>query len=224
MYKLVMFDMDGVLFDSMPVHAKAWAKTFEGTGIDYDESEVYVYEGMTGSAYVSMLFNVGEEDPLCRSLYERKAVILKTMPEPEAMRGAFETLSVVKACGVPAIVVTGSAHKHMLEKVSRAYPGLFRTEWMVSANDVAKGKPYPDPYLAGAAKAGVNPSQAIVVENAPLGVRAGHAAGCYVVAVNTGPLPDSCLLDEGADILFHSMTELSASMEGIIMGSCPSAD
>lgn len=218
MYSLVMFDMDGVLFDSMPVHARAWAGTFEGTGIEYEESEVYLYEGMTASAYVSMLFGIGEDDPKCIELCGRKSEILKTLPEPEAMKGAFEVLSAVKESGVPAIVVTGSAHRHMLDKVDKTYPGMFRTEWMVSAHDVRRGKPAPDPYLAGAAKAGVDPSRAIVVENAPMGVHAAHAAGCFVVAVNTGPLPDSSLLEEGADVLFHSMAELSGQIGKLISG------
>ena len=56
---------------------------------------------------------------------------------------------------------------------------------------------------------GLTPSESMVVENAPLGVEAGHKAGCFVIAVNTGPLPDSLLTDAGADILFHSMKELS---------------
>lgn len=216
MYRLVMFDMDGVLFDSMPMHAKAWSRTFEGTGLDYEESKVYLYEGMTASAYVAMLFNIGENDTRCREICARKSEILKSLPEPVAMPGAFEALAAVKETGVPAIVVTGSAHTHMLEKLSRAYPGLLKTEWMVSALDVKRGKPNPDPYLAGAKKAGVAPCDAIVVENAPMGVHAAHAAGCRVIAVNTGPLPDSSLLDEGADFLFHSMSELSENIGEII--------
>jgi len=62
----------------------------------------------------------------------------------------------------------------------------------------------------GLQKAGnLQPSEAMVVENAPLGVRAGKAAGIYTIAVNTGPLPDKVLLDAGANILFPSMTALS---------------
>ena len=57
----------------------------------------------------------------------------------------------------------------------------------------------------GLEKAGVQPWEAIVVENAPLGVRAGVAAGIFTIAVNTGPLPESALLDEGANLLFPSM-------------------
>ena len=80
---------------------------------------------------------------------------------------------------------------------------------MVTAFDVKYGKPNPEPYLMGLQKAGVKPNEAIVVENAPLGVQAGVAANIFTIAVNTGPLPDSVLLCEGANLLLHSMQELS---------------
>jgi len=70
---------------------------------------------------------------------------------------------------------------------------------------VRHGKPDPEPYLCGMKKAGINPWQGIVVENAPLGVRAGVAANIFTVAVNTGPLPDSDLAQEGANLIFHDM-------------------
>jgi len=78
----------------------------------------------------------------------------------------------------------------------------------VTAYDVSRGKPYPDPYLMGMEKIGSQPWQTIVIENAPLGVRAGVAAGAFTIAVNTGPLPDDVLRNEGADLLFSRMTDL----------------
>ena len=65
----------------------------------------------------------------------------------------------------------------------------------------------------GLQKAGVKANEAIVVENAPLGVKAGVAAGIFTVAVNTGPLPDEVLTQEGANLLFHSMMEFNNSWE-----------
>jgi beta-phosphoglucomutase-like phosphatase (HAD superfamily) len=80
---------------------------------------------------------------------------------------------------------------------------------MVTAFDVKHGKPDPEPYLMGMQKGELRPDECIVVENAPLGVRAAKAAGIFTIAVNTGPLPDNALLDEGADLLFPSMQALS---------------
>ena len=62
-------------------------------------------------------------------------------------------------------------------------------------------------------KAGISANEAIVVENAPMGVQAGVAAGIFTVAVNTGPLPDEVLLEQGANLLFHSMTEFCEKWE-----------
>jgi beta-phosphoglucomutase-like phosphatase (HAD superfamily) len=80
---------------------------------------------------------------------------------------------------------------------------------MVTAYDVKHGKPNPEPYLIALEKGGLKANEAVVVENAPLGVQAGVAAGIFTIAVNTGPLPDKVLLDAGANMLFSSMKELS---------------
>ena len=65
-------------------------------------------------------------------------------------------------------------------------------------------------------KAGISPNEALVIENAPLGVRAAVAAGIFTIAVNTGPLPESALLDEGANLLFPSMQALAEGWEGVV--------
>lgn len=65
---------------------------------------------------------------------------------------------------------------------------MFRRELMVTAFDVKYGKPHPEPYLMALQKGGLAPNEAIVVENAPMGVQAGAAAGIFTVAVNTGPI------------------------------------
>ncbi len=88
---------------------------------------------------------------------------------------------------------------------------------MVTAFDVKLGKPHPEPYLMGLKKAGVEAHEAIVVENAPMGVQAGVAAGIFTIAVNTGPLNDSVLLDAGADLLYPGMTALAEDWENIML-------
>ena len=67
----------------------------------------------------------------------------------------------------------------------------------------------------GLKKAAVEPNQAIVIENAPLGVQAGVAAGIFTIGVNTGPLDDKVLIDAGADLLLNSMQQLSESFDDI---------
>ena len=82
---------------------------------------------------------------------------------------------------------------------------------------MTRGKPNPDPYLAGLRKAGnLQPWEGIVVENAPLGVHAGVAAGCFTIAVNSGPLPDEALLCEHPNVLYPSIRALCDDFEALM--------
>jgi beta-phosphoglucomutase-like phosphatase (HAD superfamily) len=90
---------------------------------------------------------------------------------------------------------------------------MFERDKMVTAYDVKYGKPNPEPYLMGLKKAGVAANEAIVIENAPIGVQAGVAAGVFTVAVNTGPLPNQVLIDAGANLLYPSMVALYKGWE-----------
>lgn len=216
MKKLVMFDMDGILFDSMPNHATAWSKTMHDMGYDFPESVYYENEGRTGSGTIALLLGHPVDNAFCQEVYSRKAAYFDALPKASPMPGALEAVSAVRKLGIPAIVVTGSGQKLLMTRIAENYPGLFNPDWMVCSADVSKGKPDPEPYLLGASKAGIGPRDAVVVENAPLGVRAGHDAGCFVVAVNTGPLTDEALLEQGADVIFHSMSELAGEITAIV--------
>lgn len=213
MLKAILFDMDGVLFDSMPNHAYAWSHAMTEYGLQMTPEEVYMNEGRTGSATINMLANrfwgrdaTEEEKQL---IYEAKSKVFNTCPEAKPMPGALETLKAVKEKGLKIVLVTGSAQTSLLEKLERSYPGFFHQDLMVTGFDVKLGKPYPEPYLKGLQKAGIKPEEGIVVENAPLGVQAGHAAGIFTIAANTGPLEDEVLKNAGADIVLPGMIDVA---------------
>ena len=109
-----------------------------------------------------------------------------------------------------------SGQLSLLDRLNNHFPEIFTRELMVTAFDVKYGKPNPEPYLMALKKAGIAPNEALVIENAPLGVRAAVAAGIFTIAVNTGPLPESALLDEGANLLFPSMQALAEGWEGVV--------
>ena len=119
----------------------------------------------------------------------------------------------IKPEGIIPTVVTGSGQASLLDRLEHNFPGMFRQELMVTAFDVKYGKPNPEPYLMALEKGGLKPNEAIVIENAPLGVEAGHIAGIFTIAVNTGPLNGEILLNAGADLLFPSMQALRESWE-----------
>ena len=211
--KAVLFDMDGVLFDSMPNHAYAWRHAMKEYGLAITQEEVYMNEGRTGSATINMLAqrfwgrDATEEEKLL--IYEAKSKIFNTCHEAKPRPGALETLQAVKAKGLIIVLVTGSAQTSLLEKLEYNYPGFFHQDLMVTGFDVKLGKPYPEPYLKGLQKAGIMPEEGIVVENAPLGVEAGRAAGIFTIAANTGPLPDEILKNAGADIVLPGMMDVA---------------
>lgn len=174
---------------------------------------VYENEGRTGDGTINLLAEVqwrrkatSEE---CKAIYETKSRVFNSLPEALPMPGAAQLLRACKQAGLTVVLVTGSGQKSLLEKLEHAYPGIFTSEYMVTAFDVKYGKPHPEPYLMGLKKAGCSASEAIVVENAPLGIRAGRAAGIFTIGVNTGPLADAVLANAGANIVVGSMKELA---------------
>lgn len=215
--KAALIDMDGVLYDSMPGHTLAWKRMMEGLGVKCTREEFYLYEGMTGTATINLLMRraFGKEVSAVRAreLYEIKSRYFKEAGPAPMMPGADRMLSALKRGGLQRVLVTGSGQKSLLEAIDRDYPGMFDSGKRVTALDVTHGKPNPEPYLRGAAKAGVDARDAIVIENAPLGVRAGKAAGAFTIAVTTGPIPREEFEKEGADMIFPSMPAFADFLE-----------
>ena len=217
--KSVLFDMDGVLFDSMPYHADAWHKTLAHHGLNLSREEAYLHEGRTGASTINIVckrergYEASEDE--IKTIYAEKSEEFNKNPEVQRMPGALEVLTKIKQEGLFSMVVTGSGQHSLINRLNTNFPGIFTPELMVTAFDVKYGKPNPEPYLMALKKGNLKANEAIVVENAPLGVEAGHAAGIFTVAVNTGPLDDKVLLAAGADLLFPSMQAFCDSWEDL---------
>ena len=215
--RAVLFDMDGVLYNSMPSHAKAWHRAMAHFGYDLPEQEAYMHEGRTGASTINIVSRrqrgVEESEERIQEIYRVKSQFFKEYPPAEPMPGALELLRKLQAQGLKILIVTGSGQASLLDRLNHHFPGVFCRELMVTAFDVKHGKPDPEPYLMGLQKGGLRAEECVVVENAPLGVRAAKAAGIFTIAVNTGPLPDSALTDEGADLLLPSMQALCDAWE-----------
>ena len=214
--KAVLFDMDGVIYDSMPNHSTSWHDSMKDFGLDMPYEGAYQYEGMRGVETIRTLARAQWHreltDDEAKEMYAHKARLFANqckLTPARIMPGIKSLMQQIKADGLKICVVTGSAQHALLDKLLIDFEGLLKEELIVTAFDVKHGKPNPEPYLMGMKKCGVEPWETIVVENAPLGVQAAVAARCMTIAVNTGPLPDKQLADQGANLIFPTMTALS---------------
>ena len=188
-------------------------------GLEMTAYEAYLHEGRTGSGTVNILAQrywgrdaTAEE---IERIYAAKAALFNTLPEPKPMPGALEALTAAKNLGCKIVLVTGSGQAKLLESLEQHYPGFFCEELMVTGFDVKRGKPDPEPYLMGLQKAAVKAGEAVVVENAPLGVESAKGAGIFTIAANTGPLEDSILKEAGADIVVPGLKEVADLLNGM---------
>lgn len=212
MEKAYFFDMDGVLFDSMPRHAIAWEEVMKQHGLPFTAYDCYINEGRTGEsvireAFQKVLHRDATPDEV-KTIYAEKSAyyhqLLKTTTPiiPDVDR----VLQFVKDSGSQIWVVTGSGMRTLLDSLNTVFPSIFQQDRMITAFDVTHGKPDPEPYLKAWERSGLKKEQCFVIENAPLGIRSGKAAGLTVYAVNTGILTREDLAQ--ADHIFDSMAEL----------------
>jgi HAD superfamily hydrolase (TIGR01509 family) len=215
--KSVLFDMDGVLFNSMPYHAGAWSKAMKVNGLELSNEEAYLHEGRTGAATINLVckrqWNREASPEEIKNIYHEKTLEFNKYPLSPPMPGAYQLVRKIKKAGLILSVVTGSGQNSLLERLEENFPQMFHPELMVTAFDVNYGKPHPEPYLMALKKGSQKANETIVVENAPLGVESSVQAGIFTIAVNTGPLADSILIDAGADLLFPSMQLLADAWE-----------
>lgn len=217
--RAALFDMDGTLYDSMPRHADAWMQMCRANGINARRDEFFLFEGRTGASTINILFERQFGHPATpeqtEELYRQKTVNFKAMPKPPVMPGAIDVTRLCAEAGLECILVTGSGQKSLLDRLSGDFPGIFDPVKAITSRDVVHGKPSPEPYQMAMHRVGCSvndnscagclPEQAIIFENAPLGVQSGAASGAFTVAVVTGPVPREELAAAGASIIFDSM-------------------
>ncbi|WP_394546965.1 sugar phosphatase [Pantoea ananatis] len=180
-YSGFLFDLDGTLVDSLPAVERAWSNWGARHGIAADEILNFIH----GKQAITSLrhFMAGQSEAAIQAEF---LALEKTEAEDtdgvRALPGAKALLTQLNALQIPwAIVTSGSVPvAHARHKAA----GLPQPAVFITAEQVAKGKPEPDPYLLGAERLKLSPADCVVVEDAPAGVIAGLAAGCAVIAAN----------------------------------------
>lgn len=214
--KAYFFDMDGVLFDSMPNHAIAWEEVMKQHQLPFTAYDCYLNEGRTGESVIrEAMWTARNRDATpdeIATIYAEKSAYFTMLEQKSGgtptISGVADVLQYIQSSGHQIWVVTGSGMRSLLDNLNAVLPPVFQRDRMITAFDVVKGKPDPEPYLKAWERSGLSKEQCVVIENAPLGVRSAKAAGLTVYAVNTGILTREDLLQAGADKVFDSMQEL----------------
>ncbi len=187
----VIFDLDGVLVNSMPTHFQAWKAAFvKIAGIEIAERDIYLLEGMRGMELIEKIFEQKNfsNHSFARRVHDEKSQIFEGIRSSKPFEGVREMIADMKCSKA---VVSGST-RNDVETILKESFSKVRFDAIITADDIEKGKPDPSAFLEALERIKVRPKDAVVVENAPLGVKAANNAdvGCYV-ALNNTPLSRS---------------------------------
>jgi mannitol-1-/sugar-/sorbitol-6-phosphatase len=198
----LLFDLDGVLIDSTPAVARVWSQWALQHGFDPTEVVARAH-GRPSLTTVRELLPHADHEAENREVERREiADLAGVVPLP----GAMELLA-----SLPTnrwTIVTSCTRTLAVVRITAA--GLPLPQKFITSNDIAQGKPHPDPYLKGAAVLGFPAAQCVVAEDAPAGIRAGKAAGARVIALRT-TAPDSELREAGADWIVNNCADISVT-------------
>ncbi len=218
--KAALVDMDGTLYDSMPLHAAAWHQMISSLGIDCTTDEFFLYEGRTGADTINIMwqraYGHNATPETAKELYERKAALFAKMPIPETIPGAQKMIATLLGNGISTVLVTGSGQSTTLNRLNKDFPDAFPENMRITAASVTHGKPHPEPFLKAMQLAQVNPWESIAIDNAPLGVEAARRSGAFTIGIVTGPIQTQTLYNAGADIVYTSMHNLIADLPTLL--------
>ena len=180
--KAFLFDLDGVLIDSEPLHGQAWKETAELFGLNLTNHQIKLLKGRRridcANELVKLISNKVNIEDVLRI---HKPISRKLILTAQAMPGSE---SLVKRCfenNIPMVLVTSSSSESLKIKTSQhKWMNLFSKKVLGDDKLLKKGKPAPDPYLLAAEKLNIAPQECWAVEDSFAGVSSALEAGCYV--------------------------------------------
>ncbi|MGD1835250.1 MAG: HAD family hydrolase [Nitrososphaeraceae archaeon] len=185
----IIFDMDGVLVDSMPSHCNAWKVAIRNiTNIDIKDKYIYINEGRRGNDFIFQILkenNIPTDEIIMEKIHRKKNELFQKNGKYNMFPGIkriLNSLSCQKA------VVSGSTKQDVLKIIHDTF-GEKMFDVIITADDITIGKPHPMPFLKALKALNLKSQNVIVVENAPLGVEAAKNAKIEcIVTLNTSPL------------------------------------
>jgi len=206
--KAIIFDMDGVIVDSMAYHFIAWYEALRPWGVRVSCFDVFTKEGERWETTLKALLRREKIKPtkkILKLIFSQRRKIFKSYFKRHIFHGAYELLIALKKKGFTLGLVTGSP----VNEIKRILPVNLRNLFnvVVAGNQVKNGKPDPEPYLKAAKILSLKPESCLVIENAPLGIISAKKAGMPCIAIATS-LPKEYLAK--ADIVVDHLNQISA--------------
>jgi beta-phosphoglucomutase family hydrolase len=180
--KAVIFDMDGVIVDTEPLHIKAEKETLKKHGVKVSALELRKYTGTTAKFEFAELIRKYEMNATVGELFNEKEKILFKLLEEDLRptRGIIELINSLRQQGVK-LAIASSAHRKLIKYVLGKLGITHLFDSIVTAEDISRSKPDPEIFMKSANKLGVRPAECVVIEDAKLGVIAAKKAGMKCV-------------------------------------------
>jgi HAD superfamily hydrolase (TIGR01509 family) len=177
-----LFDCDGTIVDSMPLHLIAWKQALSAWNCPFDDELFYAWGGMPVDEIIAGLNQMhGLAMPVDELSRHKESLYFSALPQLQAVPEVLEHIHASHGT-VPFAVVSGSTRDSVTASLT-ALGLLDRFAVMVCAGDYQQAKPHPEPFLTAAARLGVSPSACLVFEDTEMGIQAAAAAGMASVKV-----------------------------------------
>ena len=186
MIKAILFDLDGVIVDSLHYHYLAWDHMFKEIGGIVTEESIFLSEGMNSFEILPLFlkkFNVELPIEKHKKFIEDKRNYFRQIVKLTYYPNAFETIEKLRDRGYTTALVTACARRNMEKSIDAEHQKLF--DFIISGDEVTHSKPNPDPYLIAQKTLGLEVSECVAIENAPLGVESVKNAGMICIAVES---------------------------------------
>jgi HAD superfamily hydrolase (TIGR01509 family) len=175
-FKAYLFDCDGTVADSMPLHYVAWSRALSEWKCEFSEELFYAWGGMPVAEIISTLNEkYGLHMPVESVARRKEELYFEILPQLKAVPEVLEHIEASHG-RIPLAVVSGSTRDSVTASLE-ALKLLNKFDTLVCAGDYRRSKPDPEPFLIAAARLGVAPEDCLVFEDTDMGIQAATAAG-----------------------------------------------
>jgi beta-phosphoglucomutase len=204
--KGILFDLDGVIVNTLHYHFLAWKEMFRRLGGEVKELTVLLHEGRNSREILPILMQesgVAIPPEKQNDFIEEKRKYYRSIVKIKFYPDALDTIRNLRESGIKCALVTACAKKNMEKALTPDQQSLF--DIIITGDDIPRAKPNPDPYEIARKSLELRKEECLVIENAPLGIQSAKAAGIRCAAIAT-TLPKEYL--KGANFYLKSLSEI----------------